>query len=77
LILYGYYQLNRRRIHGSSLLHQRLLPANAHALLARYFYEKNLFQDLDFSAMKEGNPALFDAWLTLQDNNTPKYQAET
>lgn len=31
-------------------------------LLARYFHEKNLFKDLDFTAMKEGNPAaLFDA----------------
>ena len=34
------------------------------ALLARYFHEKNLFKDLDFTAMKEGNPAaLFDAEL--------------
>ena len=39
------------------------------ALLARYFHEQNLFQDLDFTTMKEGNPAaLFDAWLTLPDN---------
>lgn len=36
------------------------------ALLARYFHEKNLFQDLDFSVMKEGNPAaLFEARLSL------------
>ncbi|MDP2223013.1 hypothetical protein [Nitrosomonas sp.] len=39
------------------------------ALLARYFHEQNLFKDLDFSTMKEGNPAaLFEAWLMLPDN---------
>ncbi len=39
------------------------------ALLARYFHEQNLFQDLDFTAMKEGNPsALFEAWLLFPDN---------
>ena len=32
------------------------------ALLARYFHKQNLFKDLDFTAMKEGNPAtLFEA----------------
>lgn len=47
------------------------------ALLARYFHEKNLFQDLDFSAMKEGNPAaLFDAWRTLPDNQRNVMDAE-
>lgn len=39
------------------------------ALLARYFREQNLFKDLDFTAMKEGNPAaLFEAWLLMPDN---------
>ncbi|MDP3663733.1 MAG: hypothetical protein U1D41_12885 [Nitrosomonas sp.] len=39
------------------------------ALLARYFHEQKLFKDLDFAAMKEGNPAaLFEAWLLLPDN---------
>ncbi len=39
------------------------------ALLARYFHEQNLFKDLDFTTMKEGNPAaLFEAWLLLPDN---------
>lgn len=38
-------------------------------LLARYFHEQNLFKELDFTAMKEGNPAaLFEAWLLLPDN---------
>ena len=38
-------------------------------LLARYFHERNLFQDLDLATMKEGNPSvLFDAWLILPDN---------
>lgn len=47
------------------------------ALLAWYFYEKNLFQNLDFTAMKEGNPAaLFDAWLTLPDNQRNMMDAE-
>ena len=39
------------------------------ALLARYFHEQNLFKDLNFTAMKEGNPAaLFAGWLLLPDN---------
>jgi hypothetical protein len=38
------------------------------ALLARYFHERGLFEDLDFSAMKETKPApLFTAWLALPD----------
>ena len=46
-------------------------------LLARYFHEKNLFKDLDFTTMKEGNPAtLFDAWLTLPDNQRNMMDAE-
>ena len=46
-------------------------------LLARYFHEKNLFKDLDFTAMKEGNPAaLFDAWLKLPDNRRNAMDAD-
>jgi len=38
------------------------------ALLARYFQDKGLFVDLDFTAMKEGKPdELFSAWLALTD----------
>lgn len=38
------------------------------ALLARYFQERDLFCDLDFTAMKETKPeALFTAWLELPD----------
>lgn len=38
------------------------------ALLARYFQGRGLFDDLDFSAMKEGKPdELFAAWLALPD----------
>jgi hypothetical protein len=38
------------------------------ALLARYFLERRLFEDLDFAAMKETKPEeLFAAWLDLQD----------
>lgn len=37
-------------------------------LLARYFHERELFIDLDFSAMKETKPdALFAAWLALEE----------
>lgn len=43
----------------------RQMPNN---LLARYFHKGNLFQDLDFATMKEGNPiALFEAWLLIPD----------
>jgi len=35
------------------------------ALLARYFHARGVFNDLDFTAMKEGKPdELFAAWLT-------------
>ncbi len=38
------------------------------ALLARYFTERGLFGDLDFSALKETKPdALFEAWLALPE----------
>ena len=41
---------------------------NPNALLARYFHERELFTDLDFSAMKETKPdALFTVWLVLND----------
>ncbi len=37
-------------------------------LLARYFYARDLFHDLDFAAMKETQPEkLFTAWLELPD----------
>jgi hypothetical protein len=39
------------------------------ALLARYFNAKDLFCNMDFSAMKEGRPdELFAAWLALSDS---------
>lgn len=60
--------------HYSTRYFFRQMP---NALLARYFHEKNLFQDLDFSVMKEGNPAaLFDAWRTLPDNQRNVMDAE-
>ncbi len=38
-------------------------------LLARYFHGRDLFGDLDFSAMKETQPdELFAAWLTFPDS---------
>ncbi len=47
------------------------------ALLARYFQDRELFTDLDFSAMKETNPdELFDAWLTLPDDQRNPMDAE-
>jgi hypothetical protein len=39
------------------------------ALLARYFQGRGLFDDVDFTAMKEGKPEeLFSAWLALPDD---------
>ncbi|MFO1352595.1 MAG: hypothetical protein U1F68_18765 [Gammaproteobacteria bacterium] len=47
------------------------------ALLARYFQRRELFGDLDFSAMKEGKPdALFAAWLALSDDQRNEMDAE-
>jgi hypothetical protein len=47
------------------------------ALLARYFNERELFGDIDFSAMKEGKPdELFKAWLALPANQRNKMDAE-
>ena len=47
------------------------------ALLARYFNEHGLFDNLDITAMKEGSPdELFNAWLALPDNQRNKMDAE-
>lgn len=43
-------------MHGPALLHQGLLPADTDALLARYFQGRGLFDNPDFSAMKEDKP---------------------
>ena len=47
------------------------------ALLARYFTERGLFGDLDFSALKETKPeALFEAWLALPEDQRKPMDAE-
>jgi hypothetical protein len=47
------------------------------ALLARYFADQGLFGDLDFEAMKDTKPdALFDAWLTLPQEQRKPMDAE-
>ncbi len=47
------------------------------ALLARYFKDRELFNELDFSAMKETKPdELFGAWLTLPDDQRNTMDAE-
>lgn len=47
------------------------------ALLARYFQERELFDELDFSAMKETQPnELFAAWLNLSDRQRNEMDAE-
>ncbi len=47
------------------------------ALLARYFTERGLFGDLDFSALKEAKPdALFEAWLALPEEQRKPMDAE-
>lgn len=47
------------------------------AMLARYFQGRELFGDLDFSAMKEGKPdELFAAWLTLTEVQRNAMDAE-
>jgi len=47
------------------------------ALLARYFKAKELFSDLDFTAMREGKPdELFAAWLALPDARRNAMDAE-
>jgi hypothetical protein len=46
-------------------------------LLARYFQERGLFADLDFTAMKETKPdALFAAWMELPEENRNRMDAE-
>ena len=55
----------------------RLLPADAEALLASYFQARGVFNDLDFSAMKETQPdELFTAWLHLPDAQRNEMDAE-
>jgi len=47
------------------------------ALLARYFTDRRLFDDLDFGAMKETKPdALFDARLELPEERRKPMDAE-
>lgn len=47
------------------------------ALLARYFQARGLFNDLDFTAMKEGKPdVLFEAWLLLPEAQRNAMDAE-
>jgi len=47
------------------------------ALLARYFHERGLFIDLDFTAMKETKPdALFAAWLKHDEKQRNPLDAE-
>ncbi len=47
------------------------------ALLARYFQDRGLFGDMDFTSMKEGKPdKLFAAWLDLPDSQRNKMDAE-
>jgi hypothetical protein len=47
------------------------------ALLARYFNARDLFSDMDFSAMKEGRPdELFKAWLALSDSQRNEMDTE-
>jgi len=47
------------------------------ALLARYFHARGVFNDLDFSAMRETQPdELFTAWLYLPDAQRNEMDAE-
>lgn len=47
------------------------------ALLERYFQDRGLFTDLDFTAMKESKPdALFTAWLALGEDQRGDMDAE-
>ena len=47
------------------------------ALLARYFHVQGLFNDLNFSTMKEGKPdELFTAWLALAEGQRNSMDAE-
>lgn len=65
---------NRMARHYSTKDFFRQMP---NALLARYFQERGLFEDLDFAAMKEGKPdELFAAWLALPDAQRNEMDAE-
>lgn len=47
------------------------------ALLARYFVDRGLFGDLDFSTLKETKPGeLFTAWLALPEDQRKPMDAE-
>ncbi len=47
------------------------------ALLARYFQDRGLFDEVDFGAMKEGKPEeLFTAWLALPEHQRNAMDAE-
>lgn len=47
------------------------------ALLGRYFTTQGVLGELDFAAMKEGEPAaLFEAWLTLPDDRRRSMEAD-
>jgi hypothetical protein len=60
--------------HYSTKVFFRQMP---NALLARYFRDRKLFTELDFSVMKETKPdELFDAWLTLPDDQRNSMDAE-
>ena len=60
--------------HYSSEFFFRQMP---NALLARYFQGRELFKDMDFTAMKEGKPdELFAAWLALPDEGRNQMDAE-
>ena len=46
-------------------------------LLGRYFKERGLFGELDFTAMKEARPdELFSAWLELPEEQRSAMEAE-
>ena len=46
--------------------------------MTRYFTERGLFSDLDFSALKEAKPdALFWAWLALPEDQRKPMDAES
>jgi hypothetical protein len=63
--------------HGSTFLDQRLLPADSECLARPLFPHPGLFDDLDFSAMKETQPdELFAVWLALPDSQRHKMDAE-
>jgi hypothetical protein len=47
------------------------------AVLTRYFQKRQLFGDLDFSAIKETRPdELFNAWLSLTDSQRNEMESE-